>query len=112
MASEKKMKATEQELTDLANMLCKKYGYKEHAKVVYNPRLYRRIGWCTYSTHVIELSTRWVIANNKWFVIRILKHEIIHFHIHTHCKSFDVECKRLGIKGGAYVDDGINPRKR
>lgn len=97
------MKATEQELTDMANALCDRYGYTERVEVRYNPRL-RCIGRCDY-THLIEVSTKWVIANDKRFLVRLLKHEIAHLHFHSHSKAFALECRRMHIQDGEHLGE-------
>jgi len=96
------MKATEQELTNIANALCEKYGY-EPVEVTYNPRLRRVIANCDYAKHHISVATKYVLENNKWFLIRVLKHEIAHLKYHTHDKAFEKACNRMGIIGGPCI---------
>ena len=96
------MIATEEELTAIANSLCDKYGY-EHVVVRYNPRLWGRIGRCNPVKLRIEVSTRWVLANNKWFLVRLMKHEIAHLKVSSNGKEFSKECNRMGIHGGPHI---------
>ena len=93
----------------MANALCAKYGYVERVEVKYNPRL-QVAGRCNY-TNIIEVSTKWVVANNQRFIVRVLKHEIAHLHFHTHGMAFNRECRRMHIPEGnpTFVDVFVEP---
>lgn len=93
------------QMEDIHLNVCNEYGYKP-VPISLNDRFTNTLGHCVlhglnYSKNYIELSTKYMEANN-WnneILTALIKHETAHLKYPNHGYDFTKECHRMGLKG-------------
>ena len=91
------MKADSFKLTEIAKKICIKWNYDSNIVVDLNPKLKTTLGECYYNDNFICLNKNFVEKNSEYIVVKVLKHEIIHFKFPHHNKDFKNECEKFNI---------------